>query len=196
MLVEICSVKNDPEKLEVKIEGRVFRLLSKKLFKNYLKYLKECNSQKEVEDLLYSIEKKMAKKHAYQLLSLRAYPSVLLSQKLQDKGIRKSIIEVLVKELTKCGYVDDEKYLDYMIEKYFQKGWGPKYIRYKLEEKNFPRQIVEKKIQEILTPCLQKKKILALIQKKAGKSKPQIYTYLLRKGFSSDLIMQLYYEKT
>ncbi len=128
---------------------------------------------------LREIEMKLAKAKAYRLLAMRSYPSTSLLQKLEEKGFSKRISEKVIDELKALGYLLDDDFWHRLIEREFQRGYGPRYLEWK---KKAPRA----KIREMITESMQRKKIRELLKKFSSPKKAA--QALIRRGFDLDCI--------
>jgi SOS response regulatory protein OraA/RecX len=107
---------------------------------------------------LQEIEVKLAKGKAYRLLSMRSYPSNVLFEKLIEKRFSKRVVERIIEEMTAAGLLQDEEYWTRLIEREFQRGYGPRYLQWK---KGAP----EAKLRAMITDEMQRKKIRELLKK-------------------------------
>jgi SOS response regulatory protein OraA/RecX len=128
---------------------------------------------------LQEIEAKLAKAKAYRLLGMRSYPSIALLQKLEEKGFSKRVSETVVEELKARGLLQDDDFWTRLIEREFQRGYGPRYLEWK---KGAPAA----KIREMITETMQRKKIRELLKKFSSPQKAA--QALMRRGFDLDCI--------
>lgn len=130
---------------------------------------------------LQDIEGKLAKAKAYRLLSMRNYPSTKLLQKLVEKGFSKRVSEKIIEELKTSGLLEDDSYWTRLIEREFQRGYGPRYLQWK---KGAP----EEKVRALITPAMQQKKIRELVKKFSSPKKAA--QALARRGFDLEFILK------
>jgi SOS response regulatory protein OraA/RecX len=128
---------------------------------------------------LLGMEKKLAKVKATRLLAMRSYPSTVLLQKLEEKGFSKKISESVIEELKVLGYLQDDDYWTHLIQKEFQRGYGPRYLESK-------KKAPATKVREMITESMQRKKIRELLKKFSSPQKAA--QALARRGFDLDCI--------
>lgn len=128
---------------------------------------------------------------SYKLLSRKNMFSFELRELLSKEGYEEEEIEKAIGELKKYGYLQDERLLDRKIEK-LSKQYGPFLIK-KMLQHQFQGKIenVSSRVEEIITPDLQKEAILLLTKKASKKDKKKVLSNLLRKGFDQSLCLEL-----
>ncbi|MCS6874290.1 MAG: recombination regulator RecX [Pyrinomonadaceae bacterium] len=133
---------------------------------------------------------------AIKLLAIKYYSASELQQKLRQKGFSDEEIKDAIKRLERYGYLDDEKFAQNFVEsKIKQKPIGKKLVKQKLKQKKIPDKIIEKAVsaikeEELIEVALEKR----LQQKGCPKNQKEVknlYNYLLRRGFSGDIIMEM-----
>jgi SOS response regulatory protein OraA/RecX len=120
-----------------------------------------------------------ARKRAFWILSLYAQHSEALLQKLVQKGCSKETAELVIADCQRLGFLNDKE----VILRELKRGWGPRAIEYKLRLKRG-------EVQKVITREMQKKRILELKDKLGEREKA--YRTLLRKGFDSELVIEIF----
>jgi SOS response regulatory protein OraA/RecX len=141
-----------------------------------------------LEEWLAGEEARQAKNSALRLLAGRNYPSPMLRRKLLEKGYREEIADPIVAWAEREGYVQNDDYLRFFLERELQKGHGPIWIRWKLRSQDLAEETIEPAIERILTPEVQKERIRSLLSKLQKRTPDQTIAALLRRGFSLDMI--------
>ena len=140
----------------------------------------------EVEEHAFAI--------AVRILTYRDHSMFELRQKLQRRGVTDAVIDDLVPRLQDIGYLDDHRFAEQWVRKRYADGYGPRFIRYELQEKKVATQFIEDVLSQYET--LWESKIQALWQKKY-QHLPQTQVnyaksiqYLERRGFAYAAIKQ------
>ena len=143
-------------------------------------------------------EKFTIKESSFRYLSIRNHSKFELKQKLRKKRYREDLIEEVIIELTEYGYLNDEQFAkDYYGSK-IKKNVGPLKIKAGLYKKGVDRNIIEH-IDEInfdedqlLENAIKvaEKKYRQLNERhiEKNKMKQKLYSFLLNKGYSSEII--------
>lgn len=122
---------------------------------------------------------KEARKKALWLLSRYQQHSEALLQKLIQKGCSKELAKLVIADCQRLGFLNDKE----VILRELKRGWGPRAIEYKLRLKRG-------EVQKVITREMQKKRILELKDKLGEREKA--YRTLLRKGFDSELVIEIF----
>ncbi len=166
--------------------GVVWRRVHKQLFFKKLKSVSFARSLDEAKLFFVEIEEKVAKSFAVNSLSKRALLTSELVQKMQEKGISD---ETIVKTITFCkkiGALEDLQILENRIQKEIRRGHGLMYAKAKWQ-----RAVLQEPVEwnSLEKRNLEKEAALQLIQKK-GKKK-DLFLFLLRRGFRSEIIKEV-----
>jgi len=131
---------------------------------------------------------------AYQERTLMEVHEKLNSFKLSEKHI-----ERIIKQLVEEDYLNEERYAkNFVVSKLHQKKWGKRKIIHALHLKQIPEIYIEMGLNEI-DDDEYIKVIRDLIKKKRKESKEpdnfkfqyKIYSYLISKGFESDMVWRV-----
>jgi len=152
----------------------------------------------DLEAWLMETEKKQAKNAVLYLLSRQNYPSQRLSRKLHQKGYSALVIEEIIAWVQGLGIVQDQEYLRRAIERESGKGHGPQSTIWKLRQKGFSEEAIEKELSQIMPIEIQKEAIRKFLLKRpltGPLAKQKIMAALVRRGFSFNLINDVIREK-
>ena len=141
------------------------------------------------------------KQRAFRLLGRRQHSSSELKRKLWNKDYEQKLIDEVIEELKKNGYVVDKEFIRaFVADKSKTKSWSTKRIKSEL----FKRGIDEKLIDEILNNRskeedfesalkLAKKKYEILLKRNLEQKelRNKLSTYLFSKGFDYELIKEV-----
>ncbi len=141
------------------------------------------------------------KQRAFRLLGRRQHSSSELRRKLWNKDYEQKLIDEVIEDLQKNGYLDDKEFIRaFVAEKSKAKNWSSKKIKAEL----FKRGIASKLIDEILDAQtkssdndsamkLAKKKYEVLLKRnlEPKELRNKLSTYLFSKGFDYDLIKEV-----
>jgi regulatory protein len=122
-------------------------------------------------------------------------------QKLKEKGFPEPVAENAVARLCELGYLDDEAYARSYAQRRFEaKGYGPQRIRQELRRRGVPDRYAEAALDELLATVdpldaarRQAEKRWARLAGETDlrKRRKKLSDFLLRRGFSYDVIRQV-----
>ncbi|HSW54146.1 MAG TPA: regulatory protein RecX [Ignavibacteriaceae bacterium] len=141
------------------------------------------------------------KQRAFRLLGRRQHASFELSRKLWNKDYEQKLIDEVIDDLQKKGYLDDKEFIRaFVADKSKTKNWSVKRIKGEL----FKRGIASKLIDETLIDQpreadienamkLANKKYEVLLKRNLERKdlRNKLSTYLFSKGFDYDLIKEV-----
>lgn len=136
------------------------------------------------------------KSYAFDLLIRRSYSAKELSDKMKAKGFTPEAINRTLELLEKLGYVKDEKFAKEWVEnRIMNKPKGKIVLEHELLAKGIDKDTVDRVLAEI-DDSEEKEMAFQLAQKrlKAYKNlnritiKRRLFSYLLRRGFSSEIV--------
>ena len=196
--IQIVQSTNNQSFIEVFVNGELWKLIDKSLYKNYLRKIKGCSSIKELDALFKTIEEQIAKEYAYKLLSFRGYMKAELKKKLEKRKITHQTCLEVIDALEKKGYLNEKRDANLYIESSIRKGRGPllvkKTLALKLENEELSDSLLSKK----MTEEDQRAAIRKWIEKKYNmcdfadvKIQQKVYRFLRGKGFESSVICNI-----
>jgi regulatory protein len=141
------------------------------------------------------------KQRAFRLLGRRQHSSSELRRKLWNKDYEQKLIDEVIADLQKKGYLDDKEFIRaFVAEKIKSKNWSIKRIKAEL----FKRGIASKLIEELLSAQskdsdsdnamkLASKKYEVLLKRNLEPKdlRNKLSTYLFSKGFDYELIKKI-----
>jgi len=158
-------------------------------------------SQKALDDAVLADNVQYAFDSAVGLLAHGMRTRGELEQRLRGRGIADEAIAPAMDKLAAYGYVDDMAYAQDFVRSDIASGrWGRAAVAHRLREKRLPREIIE---QAMLAYTEEEERENARRQLESIKSKSagdkrqmrqKAYAALARRGFSSDIINDLFSE--
>jgi len=144
--------------------------------------------------------KNTALKFAIKLLTLRRRSVFEIKTRLQKKGYESDIISQVINDLNGYKYLDDEVFAEsYINDRMNFRPCGRFLIKNELKERGIAENIIERKINELISEerevesaiklALQKSKTISANTEKS-KGIQKVKAYLQSKGFSFDIISQ------
>jgi regulatory protein len=156
--------------------------------------------EKEWNEILYQNDFRLAWESAVRLLSIRAHCEGDLSIKLQKRKFTKKIINAVVEECKRLGFIDDKLFSKEYTKELLWRGNGIKMIQSKLRTKGLSSELIDEEIENIRLNNLElaaaktayKKKAPSLKKEKDPRKKQEkLYRYLYSKGFSYEIIQDV-----
>lgn len=138
------------------------------------------------------------REYLLRLLGRRDHASHELRLKGIKKGYDSDILDEIISELETKDYINNYAFAKkYVHDKFKFNDWGPNKIRTQLLGKKIDKKIIEKVLDEEIQKddildsiqILIIKKKPSLLRTDEGKRKKKIFDYLLRKGYSSQIIL-------
>ncbi len=187
MIITRLERERNNSKIRIYIDDiYAFSLYPKEITKNAIE--ENVEIEQDVVRKLTEIVFKRARAYAYNLLSRREYTAAELFNKIQKSGITINLAEIIVGELEKRGYVNDERF----VQRYIENMAGKKSIntiKYVLKNKGIDNEILERTIS--YNQEQEKQGIIKILEKKIknieefdGVVKEKLIRHLLYKGFS------------
>lgn len=198
----VKSQKGSKNRVEIILDdGQIISLAYEIFLKNNLKLNQEISeaflSKILKEDKLYQI-----KQHTLKYLSLRAHSKNELRIKLLQKNFETQLINIILDELEKGKFIDDESFAQHFAEEKIKASrWGKNKINAELMKRGVASQIISKVIEEKLGGEseieagleLARKKVKNLTNRKVEQKKIQnsIYSFLISRGYDYDACKQI-----
>ena len=165
--------------LHVLVGGEVWRSVPKRLF---VKKVKGVESKEEFE----KIEESIAFDAACRLLNVQPMLEAQVRKKLKAKKLSQKAINSACQKMEEYGYLDDSGLIERYILNEIEKGNGPYLIAAKLSQKQ--GRSVNEMVLSRITPKLEQKALEKALKKGKGKTREQLYAFLMRRGFRTDVI--------
>lgn len=181
MKIEWQIKVEDSRLLELRVDGEVWKVVARPLFRRDMKGLKRCSSMEELEALFSTLEQKAALQEAFRLLAARDHFAMEVQKKLEAKGLSQEAVAFAIKKCEDLGYLDEKRLIERTIQTLKRRGKGPRFIAQKLRERvgyipDIPRGTEEE--------------IAALLHKRAGASREKAIRFLLSRGFDLESILK------
>jgi len=137
-----------------------------------------------------------ARDYAFLLLKFRLRSEKELSQRLKNKKFSSGVIKKVISFLKEKSFLDDQEFARSWINCRSKKPFGPRRLRQELRLKGVDQDIIESELARITEAYPEEELVLRLARKRFEKlsdieplkAKQRIYAYLLRRGFSIDVI--------
>ena len=140
-----------------------------------------------------------AKNAAYRFLSYRPRSRAEIEDKLRDKEFSEEIIQAVIVDLIRLGYVNDEQFAGQWARSRVRlSGFGRRRIELELKNKGVDREIVTQALGEAVTPDAERETAKRVASRKLETMKlldqdtrrRRLAGVLERKGFSYDVIWE------
>lgn len=143
------------------------------------------------------MEFEKAKNYAFLLFKFRPRSEKELSQRLKNKKFDDRTIKDIVRFLKEKVFLDDSSFARAWIESRLKKPFGLRRIRQELKLKGIDEQIITSHIaaakkdysEEEIVKKITKEKFSKVRNLEVDKAKRRIFSYLIRRGFSPDVVM-------
>jgi len=144
------------------------------------------------------------KQRAFRLLGRRQHSTSELKRKLWNKDYDSKLIDEVIEDLNKKGFLDDEEFIrEFVADKSKIKSWSTKRIRSELIKKGIALKLIYESL--IDQPKeIEQENLLTLAQKKYDQLrkrnlepkelKMKLTSFLILKGFEYDLVREVYDE--
>jgi len=103
------------------------------------------------------------------------------------KAAPEEVIEAAIERIRELGYLDDQAYCLRRAEILAERGYGNRYIAYRLSEIGIPDDLTEQSLAALPKALAEEKRIRMLMEKEMGKKK-DIVRFLAGRGFSYESI--------
>ncbi len=142
-----------------------------------------------------------AKNAAYRYLSYRPRSRAEVEAKLQDKEFSEAVIQRVLSDLSRLGYINDEKFADQWAQgKVRLRGLGRRRIERELRDKGISREMIRKTLAEVFADAPEddvalreaEKKLKNLARYESEVRRRRLAGFLERKGFSFETIRQVF----
>ena len=134
---------------------------------------------------------------ALRLLSYRPRSRAELVRRLKTKGFAREIIDQVIEQLERLGYVDDAAYARSLAQNLAESGrFGPRAIRAKLRQRGLPADVVREAMEEAVEEMDEYEAARQLAERRLQrlrgidpfKQKQRLYSFLMRRGFSPEIV--------
>jgi regulatory protein len=200
-VTKIEPQKKNPKRWSVFLEGRfAFGLNEEVLYKYGLKEGQEIE-QKKIEKIILSEIKKETKEAALKFLSYRMRSEKELRDKLRSKGFVKDIIDEVIEDLQRVNLLNDHEFASAWIRDRLSNNLrGKALLKQELYKKGIKEEIIKKILKEYFADETEELNLAKrLLEKRKRRyenlesnvAKRRISDFLLRRGFSYDIVKQV-----
>ena len=166
--------------------------LSLDTYSNFYLYKGKELSINEEHELLFESELAKIKAYVLNLLSQKLYSEKEIKDKLLKRKCSDKVIDNIILYLKEHRFIDDQKYIKYLVEEYERKKYGSRKIINKLHAKGISNLLVnqlhfdekneEEKSNELAYAYLKRNKNKSFVSLKQS-----LYAYLVSQGFELDV---------
>ena len=147
---------------------------------------------------VYGAQQK-ALNYAFLLLKFRLRSEKELCNRLKKKKFDAEVIKNTLAFLKEKAFIDDNYFAKAWIEWRIKKPLGIRRLKEELKLKGIDKEIIDSQIQKIKETYIEEDLVSELAQKKLGllkgiypyKAKQRVYAYLIRRGFSPDVVIDV-----
>lgn len=145
---------------------------------------------------LNSVEK--ARAYAFLLLKFRLRSEAELLGRLKQKGFSESVAQDTVDFLKDKEFIDDRLFAKGWVASRLKRPFGIRRIRQELLGKGLDKQVIEDSLEQAKKDYSESRIVSQLAQQRFSKltgiepqkAKARVYGYLLRRGFSPDVVSE------
>lgn len=146
-----------------------------------------------------SLELQRAKNYAFLLLKFRLRSEKEIYHRLKKKKFPEGIIQETLFFLRDKKFIDDNFFAKTWIESRLKKPLGLRRIREELKLKGLDKEIIDSQLSEIKKSYSEEESATKIAQQRLNKlkgiepikAKSRVYRYLLRRGFSPEIVIDV-----
>jgi len=146
-----------------------------------------------------SLELQRAKNYAFLLLKFRLRSEKEIYQRLKKKKFPENIIQETLFFLRDKKFIDDIFFAKTWIESRLKKPLGLRRIKIELRQKGIDKEIIDSQLSEIKKGYSEQEIVIKTAQQRLNKlkgiepikAKSRVYGYLLRRGFSPEIVIDV-----
>ena len=146
-----------------------------------------------------SLELQRAKNYAFLLLKFRLRSEKEIYQRLKKKKFPEGIIQETLFFLRDKKFIDDNFFAKTWIESRLKKPLGLRRIKQELKLKGLDKEIIDSQIGEIKKGYSEQEIVIKVARQRLSKlkgiepvkAKSRVYGYLLRRGFSPEIVIDV-----
>ena len=120
-------------------------------------------------------------------------------EKLKKKKVVNDVIDRVVSELKRCGYLNDEDFSRRWIEGHLQRAGGPKKIAHDLRKRGISEDIINAILIEYAPQLNSRERAIELLRKQMWryksldlhKARVRMYGFLARRGYGANTIIDI-----
>ncbi|MCM8780755.1 MAG: recombination regulator RecX [Candidatus Omnitrophica bacterium] len=140
-----------------------------------------------------------AKNYCFLLLKFRLRSEDEIRRRLKKKRFNSTVIEKTLAFLRVRGFLDDRQFARSWLESRLKNKFGLRRIKQELLLKGIDKKIIDEQIEEIREGYSEEDLVAGLAQKRLNqlkdldpqKAKRRLYSYLIRRGFSPERVLDV-----
>lgn len=158
-------------------------------------------TQKRINEILESEQKRKAKETAFNYLSYRARSEKEIKEKLKKKEFPETIIDEVISDLKRLNLVDDFEFAALWIKDRLEhKPKGERVLKLELAKKGIKKEIIQKALEEFYPSKDNEIEIASELVSKRKKrykdldkrvAQKRLFSFLLRRGFSYEVAREV-----
>lgn len=192
--MKISVVPTEGNILSICLEEEVFCLVHPSIVGRRPFFPSSCDSSEDLKKLVFELVQKGAKRHLLKRLSQRSYSSGELKKSLREKLVPQAIVETLIEECQKLGYLNDEAWIEAFVRSCRTRKMGKRAIIQKIRQKGIEIDQIEPFLP---TKEQESEGIVRLLETryrhrdlKNRKEKDKVIAALIRKGYSLETVLE------
>lgn len=138
-----------------------------------------------------------ARDYAFRILATCPRTEKEIIVKLKQKGFMDDVIAEVIKLLKKYNYINDNEFAGIWVKNRCRlKPMGKRRLSQELHKKGVAKEVIETEL-HLLTPEMEYDMAKSIVEGKFAKGKPdlrRLYSFLLRRGFSPEVIKKIFWE--
>lgn len=139
-----------------------------------------------------------ARDYAFLLLKFRLRSNREITERLKKKGFDEDTIREAVVFLNEKRFLDDELFARLWAESRAKKNLGARRIKEELKAKGIDKSLIEENLKKIKSDYPEEAIVREIIEERMKrlkniepvKAKSRLYAYLMRRGFSPDIVLE------
>lgn len=197
VITKIETQKKNPKRKSIYLDDQFAFGLNQETVYRYGLHEGDQLTQKKIDEILKSEQKRKAKEIALNYLSYRARSEKEIKDKLKKKEFPETITDEVLSDLKRLNLVDDFEFACLWIKDRLEhKPKGERVLKLELFKKGIKKEIMEKALREFYPPKTEEVEIAKGLVKKREKryknldkrvAQKRIFDFLLRRGFSYDV---------
>ncbi|MFH1202657.1 MAG: regulatory protein RecX [Candidatus Omnitrophota bacterium] len=140
-----------------------------------------------------------AKEYIFRVLKVRMYASFELIRKLEQRGYNNKIIKEVLRYFKGLGFVDDKQFTRLWLSSRLKKPLGFRRLKFELKRKGIKEELVESSVKKLkkdydeysVVKHLTIQRLKRLKGLEPLKIKKRLFSYLVGRGFSLDVIIEV-----
>lgn len=202
VVTQLRAQAKNPDRVSVYLDGRFAFGLYQDIVLQFGLYKGRRLEVDEQQRLLEADQLYIARSKALHYLAYRARSEQEVRRKLGQGGFSEGVVDEVIARLETLGYLDDAAYAEGYARRRFETGgYGPRRVRNDLMRRGVGRADIEAALAKVFD---EEDDVIAAAREQAGrrwsrlareedplKRRKKVYDFLLRRGFSYDVIQRV-----